>query len=62
MKKLYLLFLLFAVGLGSSFAQNDQVIQAALDSIQKSSNYPGIVFSTINSEGGSTLIGKWLGG
>lgn len=52
MKKHYLLSLLFAFTLFTfAQAQTDQAIQTALDSIREASDFPGVVFTYIDSEG-----------
>lgn len=53
MKKhfLFSLFFVFTSFLHFAHAQTDQAIQAALDSIQKAAEYPGVVFTYIDPEG-----------
>ncbi|MEQ6166271.1 serine hydrolase domain-containing protein [Ekhidna sp. MALMAid0563] len=53
MKRHFLFSLLFVFTsiLHLSYAQSDQAIQAALDSIQKAAEYPGVVFTYIDTEG-----------
>ncbi len=50
MKKLLITLLLFILCFHHSQAQSDEQIQSALDSITKSSNYPGLVFTYIDSD------------
>ncbi|WP_424961440.1 serine hydrolase domain-containing protein [Ekhidna sp.] len=51
MKKDYSLFITFVCIFHIAFGQSDQEIQAALDSIQKAADYPGVVFTYIDPEG-----------
>lgn len=49
MKKTLTFLLIFLTGLSLSQAQSDEFIQNALDSIQKAADYPGVVFTYIDT-------------